>query len=925
MVQKIKSGEKTEVNGSQDILNEYVGVGEDHTMSFESKDVVSLAVEGVTFDGREKPQNGVNSGFRTDADISGNLTLRERNLQRWEPSAETDIDLSLESTDSSWDQFQANEQRFGLKSDYDENMYTTRIDKSHPEYRHRAAEAERIAREIEGNQADNAHVREERGIGNNDDGLDEEEKYSGVRRQTQDYPPLQSTQPNRYQPPARRAPAVKSPVAGAPADPAIISLQMANSPTEPREKTSASTDQPQNGIDNPVSKIEPPPQASKETAKAVPAKKDASAAEARSVAPIKTTKLGESATATVENDVLDSFRQFANNEKMKFQDQRRQRVTQDKAIKLNDLMKFSQNFKLMTPVPKDLVPILAKDKSKQEEIIEKAQRIAESNATSPSRPAAASSEPKPSRPSAETKYELKDAPNGRQAIPPQGPQASQSSRERLSQQQHNVPFTSSKGGQGLLGHRLADGHRQHKAGMPVNIPHPLPIPSVSKGVRPPAITSQVPSSQTSSSVRTPTSAVSAKFNVKAIEFRPNPAASSFKPTADPSTASSPRSISNTRPLSRPPTPSAFFGPNKPLPQSERESILDHFNPLKRLKEIAQQEGKEHADNGGIRHAYVTPPTWNIPQDGEEFRSYKSMFEDNAPSPERATPQQESPIHPQLPHQHQLPLHLQHVSHGVPHHQTPPQAPFHAQPQPPHYPSGPHHYDDHRMHLSASSSSVYPSPRLQPSSIAYPSPMPQPAQLAYGQPIPQYFMSPNGPQPTQYRQFQGGHQIIPAQGGQLAAPMMAQQSSQGGFVGPPHGMAVPFNPQMPMYHTGQPIPYNGQSQPPNGYPSPGRGPPMMMHQGSHQGQHSQVYMAPGQYAQPVYAQPQPPHNMMPIRGYGSPQPHYSQSPQSQYHYPHQQSRAPSSNYGGQPPQAPHQHMAAQHPPPIVPMEGAEEMK
>ena len=119
---------------------------------------------------------GVNSGFRTDADISGNLTLRERNLQRWEPSAETDIDLSLESTDSSWDQFQANEQRFGLKSDYDENMYTTRIDKSHPEYRHRAAEAERIAREIEGNQADNAHVREERGIGNNDDGLDEEEK-----------------------------------------------------------------------------------------------------------------------------------------------------------------------------------------------------------------------------------------------------------------------------------------------------------------------------------------------------------------------------------------------------------------------------------------------------------------------------------------------------------------------------------------------------------------------------------------------------------------------------------------------------------------------------------------------------------------------------------------------------------------------------
>ncbi|MCJ1391016.1 hypothetical protein MMC18_003877 [Xylographa bjoerkii] len=40
-----------------------------------------------------------------------------------------------------------------------------------------------------------------------------------------------------------------------------------------------------------------------------------------------------------------------------------------------DLVKFSQNFKLLAPVPKDLVPILSNDKSKQAEIVEKAERL----------------------------------------------------------------------------------------------------------------------------------------------------------------------------------------------------------------------------------------------------------------------------------------------------------------------------------------------------------------------------------------------------------------------------------------------------------------------------------------------------------------------------------------------------------------------
>ena len=63
-----------------------------------------------------------------------------------------------------------------MKSDYDENIYTTVIDRSNPLYAQREAEAQRIAQEIVSTAADNAHMREERGATNEDDGLNEEEK-----------------------------------------------------------------------------------------------------------------------------------------------------------------------------------------------------------------------------------------------------------------------------------------------------------------------------------------------------------------------------------------------------------------------------------------------------------------------------------------------------------------------------------------------------------------------------------------------------------------------------------------------------------------------------------------------------------------------------------------------------------------------------
>lgn len=128
----------------------------------------------------------IGNAFRTDSAISGGRNQGERVLQRWVPDSLDEIDGSLEPVRTrstggvGWDQFAENERRFGLKTDYDENIYTTTIDKSHPQYKQRLAEADKKAREIERSAATNSHVAEERITDNvgGDDGVDEEDKYA---------------------------------------------------------------------------------------------------------------------------------------------------------------------------------------------------------------------------------------------------------------------------------------------------------------------------------------------------------------------------------------------------------------------------------------------------------------------------------------------------------------------------------------------------------------------------------------------------------------------------------------------------------------------------------------------------------------------------------------------------------------------------
>lgn len=65
----------------------------------------------------------------------------------------------------------------GLESTYNENHYTTSIDRSKPDFEDRKRNADRIAREIENSTSTNSHILEERGLKVADDsGVDEESK-----------------------------------------------------------------------------------------------------------------------------------------------------------------------------------------------------------------------------------------------------------------------------------------------------------------------------------------------------------------------------------------------------------------------------------------------------------------------------------------------------------------------------------------------------------------------------------------------------------------------------------------------------------------------------------------------------------------------------------------------------------------------------
>ena len=105
------------------------------------------------------------------ADAGGLLedpAMRSKNAKGWGGG---------QSGAAGWDQFAANKSKFNVDTTFDENIYTTAIDKNAVGISE--AEADRIAREIMSQGSTNVHVQEERGLRVTAD-YDEEDRYGAV-------------------------------------------------------------------------------------------------------------------------------------------------------------------------------------------------------------------------------------------------------------------------------------------------------------------------------------------------------------------------------------------------------------------------------------------------------------------------------------------------------------------------------------------------------------------------------------------------------------------------------------------------------------------------------------------------------------------------------------------------------------------------
>ncbi|GAB7342085.1 hypothetical protein MBLNU457_g0363t1 [Dothideomycetes sp. NU457] len=854
MTRRTKHASTAQLNGdsaSSDQSDQLVGQGPDHAMAFNAQDVIDLSVPSVNLSTAvtAPASNGVSEGFKTDTEISRGFQLRERELQRWQPGPENDVNLSLGGDESgssgAWDQFAANERLYGLQSDYNEDIYTTAINRQDPRFKEKEREAERIAREIEKGGEARKQVYEA------DSGMDEEDKYSGVRRET----PSLKRGPGAYVPPSQRSNTSKPEASNAHFDPAIISSQIARP-----DSASHITPSPAPPADLSIKPAEAPA--------SMPSTKDTESNAKDAIPTITTTSTTTDATPTSESkaaisgeisskpeqnaymkNVYESFKQFTSSEKLRVQQQQRamqaqktNNARQEKSVKLNDLKKFSQNFKLHSRVPEDLVPILAKTKERQDEIREKAEQHARDKEIKDKEKASATSSPV-TKPDA---VRTATAPAIEVAQDTASPSAQRTRVAQGVRPNNNSPQLAR--GPGSFTQRVAQNQAQYRAGMPQNVPSPIPMPGFQN------TNYQSPGSATpaQSGLTSPTSSAAnaLRFNVKAMEFRPNPSASTFTPGGASDTSTSKRPS-----VALSATAASFFSaskkPSKMADAKDHAVLTDGFNPIKRMLEETAADAQKKAmfaGNGGIPQAYRTPPTWDVDAANEE-KGYNDMFPRIQPSVQVSPmPGQPNGI---MPHQHQLPIHLQ----GA--------APSPQGPQ--FYPSqgqGMGHMENQRMPYSQNNS-VHPSPRMTPG---------HPQMMYPGQVHPQmqgfpYGMPPGAMSPAMAMRPMPGGQYVGPQGTPMGGHMMMQQGSNGPYMnapGPQQMYPSPGPGHAQPHFAGPP----GQHQMQGGYGGSPRGHPMS-HQGSQQGHTPQpMFMMPGQNPMMM---PQHGGQMNQMRGnYGQPQ-------------------------------------------------------
>ncbi|KAK6438994.1 poly(A)-binding protein binding protein [Oleoguttula sp. CCFEE 5521] len=848
MAKRTRLPSSQQLNGERDLPDEYIGEGEDHMMTFDVQDTIDLAVSEVIL-ASAPTQNGMTSAyswrsrkantilpgsaassFRTDTEISTRNRDRpvERELQPWSGGIEMSLDdMALESSgDTKWDQFAVNEEKFGTQTTYDEDEYTTTIDRSRPEYARLAAQAERIEREIFKSTAMNSHVAEERGQNVDEgDGLDEEDKYSGVRREA---PVLPKGAAGSYVPPSRRPLTNVPTVPGAPYDPAIISLEKpAHVAAPPTVVEPARTPEP---ITTPSSMKQDAPEGANDSLASTTQTPEAA-------------KRPENTTEDHVRGTADAFKQFANTEKLRMhqaREQQRMAKKQEKNVKINDLKKFAENFKLKSRVPDDLVPILAKDHEKQAEIKRKAESSAlqEEVRAKEREKERASATPSPQK-------------QPQVAVDPQTSLSLQHSRTRVSQNLRGGPsLTSPRGFAPPRGQNIPYMGRQPGMG-----PQTQPLPADIRIPTGPMARDNGPLSPAST-----TSATNTRYNVNAKEFKFTPGVSSFTPSG---ASPSPQRIPISAPV--PETNATFFDEKDNKGEMPTRDVNVDCDTIKRLLTADYPADHKKSFINGIPQPFRTPPTWPVAKEFEN-KSFLDAFPKPRIHSQGPTPRA-TPIPAGLHMQHQLPQHPQHHGH-TPLPSPGQRPPFFGQ-------QGSQHGQqfDHRMQYPGGPGSVQNSPRYAHAQMAGygpqmgQGPVPQMPQFAgqqgYGMSPGMQFRQmqapPGGPMmmmPQQHQQSKS-HTVSHPEDSQLTNNISVNQMRPNAYPQPGPNGPNAFPPNMHQqpgahmmshsssnssYHPNNlphqpqqgysPMPQHAQ---PNGYaPSPRPGAQMMQHSGSHQG-------------------------------------------------------------------------------------------
>ncbi|KAI0784608.1 hypothetical protein C8Q75DRAFT_724367 [Abortiporus biennis] len=549
--------------------------------------------------------NGADS-FKTDVDISAKAPVRkERELKAWSDEVDS-LSIGPMTTHhvddmtfgpgastggNGWDQFAVNEQLFGVKANFDEDVYTTKIDRSAPDYKEKEKKAQAIAAEILGVSSQsttvNTHVAEERvmNFAGTDDGTKEEDKYGAVVRGA-----------NAYVPPgARRANPIAAKDSSASAKPEI-----------------------------PKVSVNAPDGTSLHSAGPVPT----------SVTSPNVTKvrIGLYIRFTSPSaDPVPAFRDFVSSERDRLMKKKQALMKSEMDKRMAELVKFSKNFKLNKPIPDDLVPILAKDEEKQRQIKEKSTKDAESSH-------ARTIGVEIYVPASSVRLNQSAVPGSAKPTAPALTKQQAAAANAKASAATKSSTVASKGGD-VAGSAAA---KSSRISMVIQAIPPF------KGKRTSTASgSGAPTLNTSSSVTRPTANGAAaspatplspnsvnRLNVNASSFRPT--VKPFSPSGTPSTNGPNSATASPKPkeaaAAQNQAPNPFFG-TKPIKKGPVVHIKDDFNPFKYNKVAEASAVSAMWPYNGKRYMQLFPPLPSQPQQQ---------------SPHMAPPQPPPPMQPAPP-------------------------------------------------------------------------------------------------------------------------------------------------------------------------------------------------------------------------------------------------------------------------------------